>query len=236
VVGASRSSAPDDEEIESRSEEEVKEICLEIHKTDENGLKQKLLLNEITSDLKKDDEKSANELKEIDCIEIFGYEFSPRCVGITCAVANGCNGGSVLVPMLLSDIDGFDYVLSYSIGSLIANQIFWFLRFMYSAIRKKSFSEGYDSLPSFHLKDILIPGCLSGILYHIGHVGVILSVSAFGNAIGGGIGNIYILVSGMWGILFYKEVRDKKKIITWFVSAITLIAGVCLLAIEQKDD
>ena len=65
--------------------------------------------------------------------------------------------------------------------------------------------------------------------------GGMLSVSFFGQGIGMSIGQSSLVVSGLWGIFYFKEVVRSSKIVSWFASAIITIAGVYVLCREHKD-
>ena len=66
-------------------------------------------------------------------------------------------------------------------------------------------------------------------------LGGMSSVSFSGQGIGMSIGQSSLVVSGLWGVFFFKEVVRSVKIATWFASAIVTIAGAHALCREHKD-
>ena len=45
-----------------------------------------------------------------------------------------------------------------------------------------------------------------------------------------------MLVSGMWGIFYFREVEGFAIRIKWFLSAMVTIAGILLLSFEHVND
>jgi hypothetical protein len=162
---------------------------------------------------------------------------SKRQTGILAAVANGLWGGMNLVPMHYAKRKGFggaSYLVSYAVGSMIVNSLMIFLLFLYLVVRERGrVRVAVASLPDFHLKELWLPGLLSGAIYSVAIFGTILSVTYLGQAVGYSLTQSKLLVSGMWGILFFREVRGKRAIIMWVLSACTTLCGILWLA-EQK--
>ena len=52
-----------------------------------------------------------------------------------------------------------------------------------------------------------------------------------GNAIGNAAVQGQMVISGLWGMLYYREVRQKWKIAQFFVSMLITLTGVVLLAL-----
>ena len=44
-----------------------------------------------------------------------------------------------------------------------------------------------------------------------------------------------MLISGLWGILYFKKITGQRKVAIWFVLEIVTIAGLLLLSYYYKD-
>lgn len=91
----------------------------------------------------------------------------------------------------------------------------------------------YDSMPVWHFNELTIPGIAAGILLSVAMFGSILSVTYLGQGVGNSIVQTKILVSGLWGILLFREVRGLGVIAKWFLSAILTVLGIVWLSYER---
>lgn len=181
------------------------------------------------------DKTEIGETADQEQVNFLGFSVSRRALGIVCALCNGLNTGSMLVPMHYADVEGLDYAVSQGIGCFIALVLAWLIRYLYYVFRTQSFSEGSQALPSFHVKLLLLPGSMCGILWQLSNISNMLAVSSFGQAIGVGLVQLALVVSGFWGIFYYKEVKNKSKKILWFFFALILISAVCVLVSQQEE-
>jgi glucose uptake protein GlcU len=102
------------------------------------------------------------------------------------------------------NVKGLGYVISFSIGAITVTILMWLLRYTYHLIKLKSTWEAYEALPSFHLRVMWAPGAAAGMLWSMGNVGSILAVENLGQGVGYSASQAALLVSGMWGIFFFK--------------------------------
>lgn len=144
--------------------------------------------------------------KKTRVITICGSTYSRHHIGLCSALACGIWGGSCLVPMhyATGNVKGLGYVISFSIGAISVTILMWLLRYMYHLITLSSIWEAYEALPSFHLRVMWAPGAAAGILWSMGNVGSILAVEHLGQGVGYSASQASLLVSGMWGIFFFK--------------------------------
>jgi hypothetical protein len=172
-----------------------------------------------------------------DKFNLFGLQCDRKVIGIIGAAIDGILGGSNLIPMKLAPtIDrGLDYVISFGIGAAIATLAGWALRLSIASCRQKSLNAGYASLPSMHLSKIIIPGALSGTLWSIGNIGQIMSVTLLGETIGMSIVQSQMIISGILGIMWFKEIKGMKMIMGWALSAIVTFIGIICLSGEHKS-
>jgi len=169
-------------------------------------------------------------------ILICGKTYSRHTLGLVSALICGTWGGSCLVPMHYStgDTNGLGYVISFSIGALAVTVLLWILRFAYHLFKLKSPKEAYAVLPSFHFRVMWLPGATAGSLWSLGNVGSIVAVEHLGQGVGYSASQAALLISGIWGIFYFKEVTKPLIIGKWFLSAFVTIAGILLLGYESS--
>lgn len=162
---------------------------------------------------------------------------SKRRKGLLAAAFNGVWGGSVMVPMKYApgEAHGTGYVISFAFGAVIITFLLWILRWVYNYSRTYSWSRAYMELPSMHLQVMLLPGCLAGLIWSIGNVCSMISVNNLGQGVGYSVTQAAMLVSGIWGIFYYHEVKKPVKILKWFLAAIMTVIGILCLSYEHKD-
>jgi glucose uptake protein GlcU len=216
-----------------------------------------------TSSHNKQDEDSTTHLSTIDTVSftICRREFvlSKRLAGISGAVFNGIMTGSSLIPMHYAKKNGFGgahYMLSLGLGSLLANILIWILYYLYhvgrlhyaqtntsvSALSISSSSnlpchtlwtQAYFYLPPWHVAQIAWPGMCAGTLLTIAMFGSILAVTYLGQGIGNSVVQSKILISGLWGILWFREIQGCRTIALWMLSATCTIVGIIGLCQER---
>ncbi len=116
----------------------------------------------------------------------FGTKWSRRALGIVSAMFAGIYGGSVMVPMKWAPADarGMSYLISFAIGAATVNLSLWIFRGIYLSYKNRSFSVGYNALPSLHLKKMWRYGGACGLLWSIGNIFSIISVEYLGQGVG----------------------------------------------------
>ena len=162
-----------------------------------------------------------------------------RQLGILGAVINGVWGAQNLIPLHYAAQEGFggaSYLISYASGALIVNIFMWLFYFMYYVYDKKcSMRDAYDSMPSFHVRELGGAGLMAGILYSMGNFASIMAVTYLGQGVGYSFCQTSILVSGLWGIFFFKEITGRETIIKWLLSATMTVIGIIWLSYEHQS-
>jgi glucose uptake protein GlcU len=74
-----------------------------------------------------------------------------------------------------------------------------------------------------------LPGLLSGMLWCTGNFLSIYGVLLLGQATAYPSVQAGLIVSGLWGIFYYKELK-KWQILIWFASAFIALGGIVLLS------
>lgn len=80
-----------------------------------------------------------------------------------------------------------------------------------------------------------LAGGTSGTLWSIGNFFSIISVEHLGEGVGYSVVQASMLVSGLWGIFFFREIKDAITISKWFVSAVLTLSGILLLSYEHHE-
>ena len=200
-----------------------------------------------------DDETEDDEDKKLVHTIVAGIPLTQRESGIFFAVLNGLLAGSSLIPMHFAKAQGFmgrSYIWSFGSGSMIANLVIWVGYFVYLCVHqnhnnnKNGSSDGgrtssswrttYDLMPHFQWKELWFRGCMAGLLLTIGMFGAIFAIAILGQGVGNSLVQSKILISGLWGIFYFKEVKDPKAIGKWFASATVCVASILWLSYERN--
>lgn len=92
----------------------------------------------------------------------------------------------------------------------------------------------FRSLPSLHFQTLWLAGGTSGLLWSIGNFFSIISVHNLGEGVGYSVIQAAMIVSGLWGIFYFKEVVGTPLISKWFASAATTVTGILLLSYTHQ--
>lgn len=173
-----------------------------------------------------------------DTIYLFNMiPLTKRHRGMLAAVFCGVWGGSVMAPMkwCKSDTQGIGYLLSFSIGASIVTISLWIMRYLYYVWYHRSLTVAYQSLPKLHLRVMWCAGGTSGLLWSIGNFFSLISVANLGEGVGYPLSQTSILVSGLWGIFYFREVTGWECVSRWLLSSLLTIFGILLLSYEHHS-
>jgi len=158
-------------------------------------------------------------------------------LGLFFAFLNGLLAATIMIPLHYApphSTQGVGYSMSFGIAAMIVVIFAWLLRWMVCAIQCRSVGKGYQSLPSFHFKDMLRPGMLAGLLYSIGNLSGIVSIQKLGNFMGYSLNQSSMIVSGLWGIFYYKEIPGLKNILGFILSSVIVFVGIILMGRDHQ--
>lgn len=160
-----------------------------------------------------------------------------RTLGILAALFSGVYGGSIMVPMKFAPKlnKGLGFLTSFAIGAALVNLTLWVVRYFYLCQRHSSFSRGYQAIPSFHFRKMWLYGGSCGLLWSIGNFFSLFAVEFLGEGVGYSLTQAGMLVSGLWGILYFHEIEGPKTIFKWYVSAMVTVLGIVLLSYEHHE-
>lgn len=185
-------------------------------------------------------EEKSSRLEKKNTISLFNGDIvlTRRQAGLLAAAFNGLWGGTNLVPLHFASQEGFggpSYVISFACGSLVITIHLWILRFGYELYRLGELGAAYNALPSFHIRQMWFQGMLSGLLYSLGNFMSIISVTYLGLGVGYSFTQFSMLVSGLWGIFKFGEIKGRDRITNWFFSAVTAVMGILWLCYEHSS-
>ena len=186
------------------------------------------------------EEKSAL-LEKKNTIVLFNGDIvlTRRQAGLIAAAFNGLWGGTNLVPLHFAAQAGYggpSYMISFACGSLIITACLWILRLGYEFNRLEyDCGAAYNALPSFHIRQMWFQGMLSGLLYSLGNFMSIISVTYLGQGVGYSFTQFSMLVSGLWGIFKFGEIKGQERIMNWFFSAVTAVMGILWLCYQHSS-
>ena len=89
-------------------------------------------------------------------------------------------------------------------------------------------------LTSDSIRVMWLPGATAGSLWSLGNVGSIVAVEHLGQGVGYSASQAALLISGIWGIFYFREVTKPMIICKWFLSAFVTIIGILLLGYESS--
>ena len=78
----------------------------------------------------------------------------------------------------------------------------------------------------------LLPGLIGGVMWNIGNICSIYAAdSPLGLAVGFPLAQCALMVAGLWGIFYFREMRGARPIALFFISGGVLICGAALMAV-----
>jgi glucose uptake protein GlcU len=120
------------------------------------------------------------------------------------------------------------YMMSFGVGCALGTIAF----FIFFAVLQRG--RGHE-MPSAEFPTMKFYGFLAGAMW-MGHY---MCAQAANNVGGGGsfgpaANTIQLITAGLWGLLYYREIKDPRRVACWAVSAAWTIAAVVLLAGELE--
>lgn len=78
---------------------------------------------------------------------------------------------------------------------------------------------------------IILYGSISGVIWNISNLAGFIAIESLGLTIGYPLTQSAILISSLWGVLYFKEINDNKQKQRIFIGAIIIIISAILLAL-----
>eukprot|EP00536_Pseudo-nitzschia_multiseries_P016346 jgi/Psemu1/221042/e_gw1.1084.13.1 len=178
-------------------------------------------------------EKKSSAKKSTDFMYVLGRPFTRWQAGVTCAGLNGLLAGSSLVPLHYAKLEGYSdlsYYISFTSGALIVNTALWVVLYLWKVMH----SSVDASMPRWYVRELGLRLLIAGSLSNGGMLGSILATSSLGQAVGNSLIQSKILISGLWGICYFREIKDRQSTINWFLSATICVTSILCLTYERR--
>lgn len=131
--------------------------------------------------------------------------------GLISAVLSGLLFGSQLVPLKLGQVAPYNFFFSVCVGIFILSTLIFLLS-------KSKFE-----------KEAINASLQSGLIWNVGNLLSIISISIIGLAKGGPITQLANLVAVLWGLFYFKEVSSVKMRLQILIGAAILLTGIIIL-------
>ncbi|MDI6826433.1 MAG: GRP family sugar transporter [Candidatus Aenigmarchaeota archaeon] len=133
--------------------------------------------------------------------------------GIILALIAALFFGSGFVPLKLTEMSGEKFFFQMSTGIMITSTFIFILRI---------------DIP----KDLQITkGLLTGFLWAIANLFGIYATLLLGLSRGGPMTQTAALMGALWGLFYFKEFKEKKRVIRIIVSSIIVVTGAILIGL-----
>lgn len=159
-----------------------------------------------------------------------------RTAGILGAVLNGILAGSSLIPVHFAKrigLGGANFFISLACGAVIANVVVASALLLLRYENSWAFTY-YHLMPNRqHFRELLIPGLSAGVLLSMGMFFSIIAITHLGQGIGNSVVQSKIMISGLWGIVWFGEIRGCWTITYWLCSASVAVGGILCLSQQR---
>jgi len=109
----------------------------------------------------------------------------------------------------------------------------WIIRLLHNMYILSSLNAAVEALPSFHIDVMWKPGCLAGLIWSIGNFSGIVSITVLGEFTGYSVTQGSMIISGLWGIFWYNEIKGARSILGWLLSSVVALGGILWLSYEH---
>jgi len=149
-----------------------------------------------------------------------------RTKGFVAMLLGACINGSLTVPFELfaraarrnsvSSIE-MTYLVSFVMGVLVSTLplaiLFWIGR------------------NPMHAQTLVLPGFLTGLYWASGNVCAVYATMYLGNTVGYPLCQCQVVVTGLWSILYYKEIFVRQALCVFAASLVLILVGSAMLAV-----
>lgn len=133
--------------------------------------------------------------------------------GFIAAVSSGLIFGSQLAPLKIGNLTTQDFFFPSCFGIAVT-------AILIALVARTKFT-----------KEAIKESLLSGIIWNIGNLLSVISISIIGLAKGQPISLSAVLVGVLWGLFYFKEITQKRKRLQVLSGAIVLLLGVIILGL-----
>src|SRR3989338_2263649 len=132
--------------------------------------------------------------------------------GLLATVLAGVIWGSQWVPLKMGNTNALNLFFPVCFGIFFSGLIFF-------VVKRTEFK-----------REAIAESLLSGLVWNVGNLLSLISLSIIGSSKMGPISQVGTLVAVLWGLFYFKEVTNKKARIQVLIGAVILLAGVATLA------
>ena len=86
-------------------------------------------------------------------------------------------------------------------------------------------------MPKLQHAELGLPGVITGVFWAIGNFEATLATWKLGQAVGFPLTQTCIVVAGLWGALFYGEIKGARALLLFAFSVLVIIGGSVLLGL-----
>lgn len=133
--------------------------------------------------------------------------------GLTAAVLAGLIFGSQLAPLKFGNVEVKDFFFSVSVGIFLT-------ALLIAAINRVKFK-----------KEAIKNSLLSGMIWNVGNLLSLISISLIGLSKGMPISQSSTLVAVFWGLFYFKEITQAKAKLQVLIGALILVLGIIVLGL-----
>eukprot|EP00931_Biecheleriopsis_adriatica_P097899 TRINITY_DN7176_c0_g1_i1.p1 TRINITY_DN7176_c0_g1~~TRINITY_DN7176_c0_g1_i1.p1 ORF type:complete len:401 (-),score=51.85 TRINITY_DN7176_c0_g1_i1:329-1486(-) len=137
----------------------------------------------------------------------------------TVCFQNGCEAigvqryeGDVLAPLA--------FLPSLAAGILVAQPV------LFALYWGRSIAKGV--MPQFHFSKVALPGLLTGLFWGMGNFNSMYATIYLGQTIGFPLTQCSLIICGLWGVLYYKEIVGQAAIGTFVLSSVVILVGATM--------
>merc|ERR1712007_153589 len=112
------------------------------------------------------------------------------------------------------------FLPSLAAGIVVAQPLLFLAYFARSLIKLQ--------WPKFHFSKVALPGLLTGAFWGMGNFNAMYATVYLGQTIGFPLTQCCLTLNGLWGILYYKEIRGSRPITTFIVASFVILVGAVL--------
>ncbi len=135
--------------------------------------------------------------------------------GILLAAIAGVFFGTYIIPLKLYNLTANEFFFPISLGIFICSWMIF-------------------ALKSSRIQTKVIPYSLvSGAIWNIGNLASIFAVIYLGLAKGFPLTQLAVLIASAWGLFYFKEVKERNKIVKIIIGAVALMIGAVLLSFAK---
>ncbi len=133
--------------------------------------------------------------------------------GLLSAAAAGIIWGSQLVPLKVGQVATRDFFFPVCLGILLSGLLIF-------ALSRKGFK-----------KEALGMSLLSGVIWNIGNLLSLISLSIIGLSKMGPVSQAAVLFAVLWGLFYFKEITKRKAKWQVLIGAVILFSGIMTLGL-----